>query len=76
MDASDHKKISRPDSLPFGEKETLPPGEVGDSVSASQGRESLIPETFGRYRIIRLLGEGKMGAVYLGLAPNWNAKLR
>ena len=43
--------------------DTVPPGADDSKPSGSQ--ISGIPETFGRYRIVKALGEGAMGAVYL-----------
>ncbi len=66
-------------SVPGSDDPTLPPSQVptsdaaGDAGAAAgssaqsraaQSRGLAIPEVFGQYRIVRLIGEGGMGAVY------------
>ena len=37
--------------------------------SSSTGPSQPLPKEFGRYRILKVLGEGAMGSVYLGRDP-------
>ncbi len=45
------------------DRDTVAPSASDSKPSTS--KHSIIPETFGRYRIIKSLGQGAMGAVYL-----------
>jgi len=46
--------------------ETMPPEtDQSTETGASPGTHDKLPELFGRYRIIKTLGQGAMGAVYL-----------
>lgn len=58
-----------------GERDTLPPGDAGDSVPARGVKSSIVPDQFGRYRIERLLGQGAMGSVYLALDTQLHRKV-
>lgn len=46
-------------------RETVHAGDVGDSVPAHTEPLKDLPAEFGRYRVLRILGQGAMGAVYL-----------
>ncbi|MGE3315527.1 MAG: serine/threonine-protein kinase [Planctomycetaceae bacterium] len=46
---------------PMSNQETIPP----EAAPARRATAEPLPEQFGRYRIVRCLGQGAMGAVYL-----------
>ena len=64
------KLIRASDTLVFGEGE-LSPGAAETQLLATA---TDTPPTLGRYEIIRPLGKGAMGVVYLGLDPRINRK--
>ena len=55
--------------------ETAMFGDGQSSPSASPPRPRLAGDTFGRYRILKTLGEGAMGSVYLALDTQLSRKV-
>jgi serine/threonine protein kinase len=55
--------------------ETAMIGEVEAAVLQSRSRPRLAGEDFGRYRILKTLGEGAMGSVYLALDTQLQRKV-
>ncbi len=47
---------------PLANRETIPPGEKPRSISPANGA---LQGAFGRYNIVRCIGQGAMGSVYL-----------
>lgn len=55
--------------------ETAMFGEESDSAGSIAASQRLAGDKFGRYRILKTLGEGAMGAVYLALDSQLNRKV-
>jgi serine/threonine protein kinase len=53
------------DSPPLSKRETVHAADAGDSVPARSEPLKELPAEFGRYRVLKILGQGAMGAVYL-----------
>lgn len=61
---------SKPDSQPLSTLPPTPSAQIGDSANAPSetGTAALVPVGEG-YRLIKQLGEGQYGEVWLGMAP-------
>lgn len=64
MESSDHQDRVR-DSQPLDIEETAMFGEGNDTSALPPGPSQIPRDTFGRYRILKTLGRGAMGSVYL-----------
>jgi serine/threonine protein kinase len=62
------------EELPRGTAARDEPGSTVP-VRESQGRDELIGRVLGSYRVVKLLGEGGMGAVYMGEHPAIGSKV-
>jgi serine/threonine protein kinase len=63
------------DSGPLEVDETAMIGEIEAAALHSSARPRLAGESFGRYRILKTLGEGAMGSVYLALDSQLQRKV-
>lgn len=75
MPASEPEKTTARDSSPLEIDETAMIGEVEAAALESHARPRLAGDTFGRYRILKTLGEGAMGSVYLALDMQLQRKI-
>ena len=50
-------------------RETMAPTNLSDSTPTSSGPFAQLPVEFGRFRVLKLLGHGAMGTVYLAFDP-------
>jgi serine/threonine protein kinase len=75
VDSVDPGKNADPGSGAFEIDETAMIGEVEAAALHSTARPRLAGDSFGRYRILKTLGEGAMGSVYLALDTQLQRKV-
>lgn len=75
MAPSEPEKSTARDSSPLEIDETAMIGEVEAAALRSPARPRVAGDNFGRYRILKTLGEGAMGSVYLALDTQLQRKV-
>src|SRR5437763_6545581 len=61
--------------MPKHQTDTVPDAGTTGETMRVQPVDPLLGETFGSYKVIRALGKGGMGAVYLGEHPTIGSKV-
>ncbi|MFV1967531.1 MAG: serine/threonine-protein kinase [Pirellulaceae bacterium] len=75
MDPAEHEKRAEREPEPLDIDETVMLDDDGSSAQDPRSRRCLAGDTFGRYRILKTLGEGAMGSVYLALDTQLDRKV-
>jgi len=75
VDPAEQEKRAESEPEPLDIDETAMLGENGATTSDTRSRRRLAGDTFGRYRILKTLGEGAMGSVYLALDTQLDRKV-
>jgi predicted Ser/Thr protein kinase/DNA-directed RNA polymerase subunit RPC12/RpoP len=75
VNSAEHEKRPTREPEPLDIDETAMLGEDGVTASDPRSRRRLAGDTFGRYRILKTLGEGAMGSVYLALDTQLNRRV-
>lgn len=75
MDSRVHENTGGTDSIPLEIDETAMIGEIEAAALVSRAGPRLAGDSFGRYRILKTLGEGAMGSVYLALDTQLQRKV-